>query len=180
MKSLDMGCGKNKRPGSIGLDMNRALPGVDVEYEVRRGRGLPFATNSFDEIYIIDLVEHVDDIAWLLSEVHRVAVPEARVEIQYPHYSSRNAYGDVTHRHLLGLHAFDHFIPATKLGERYQYFTLFNRVFPFGLEKREVIFKIDVVSRPLYAAFGEDVYESMFCRSLPISTIDLKLKVLKE
>lgn len=180
MKGLDLGCGINRHPGCVGLDMNGSLERVDVVHEITKGVNLPFDENSFNQIYLSDIVEHVDDIAWLLSEVHRIGSPNANIEIQYPHYSGRNAYGDVTHRHFLGLGAFNHFIPETKEGQKYQYYKMFDRHFPFAMEDLDLKFKIDVISPLLYRAFGANIYEGYISRVLPISTVKLGLKVLKE
>ena len=180
MTGLDLGCGKNKHPDYIGLDMNGSIYGVDVVHEIKRGVNLPFGENKFDNICLSDIVEHVEDISWLLSEVHRIGSPNANVEIQYPHYSGRNAYGDVTHKHLLGLQAFNHFIPGTQEGEKYQYYTLFGRHFPFAMESIKPRFKIGVVSPLIYRAFGPNFYEGYVSQVLPISTVQINLRILKD
>ena len=41
MTGLDLGCGKNKHPDYIGLDMNGGIYGVDVVHEIKRGVNLP-------------------------------------------------------------------------------------------------------------------------------------------
>ena len=179
MVELDVGCGKNKRSGSIGLDMNPGLEGyVDIFHEIKSLNPLPFGDDSFEKVHMNDIVEHIHDIPWLLSEVHRVAKARAIVCIQYPHYSGKYAYGDVTHCHYLGLRAFDHFIPGTELGDKYQYYTLFGRNFPFELEKIEPKFLLGI-SDIVYKIVGIDMYESLFCRVLPISNVNLELRVLK-
>ncbi|HXF69539.1 MAG TPA: class I SAM-dependent methyltransferase [Thermoflexus sp.] len=45
---LDVGCGRAKRPGAIGLDIN-PLSDADVTADLDR-RPWPFASNSFDRI----------------------------------------------------------------------------------------------------------------------------------
>jgi hypothetical protein len=179
MIGLDIGCCTNKRPGCIGLEMNNSIAGIDVVHRVERGVSLPFKSETFDKIYMIDIVEHVDDIAWLLSEVHRVGIPNAYVEIQYPHYSGRNAFNDVTHRHYLGIEAFDNFVPGKKECGKNPYYTNFNRNFPFALEKTELRFKADVLSRPLFNIFGASFYEGYISQVLPISSVKLEMRILK-
>jgi hypothetical protein len=179
MVGLDIGCCVNKRQGCIGLDMNQSIKGIDLVHKVEKGVHLPFASDSFDRIYMIDIVEHVDDIAWLLSEVHRVGIPDAFVEIQYPHFSGRNAYNDVTHRHYLGMEAFDGFIPGKKSSGKNCYYTNFGRHFPFALDKTELRFKVDVISMPLFHIFGADFYEGYVSKVLPISAVKLEMRVIK-
>ena len=47
-KILDLGCGRNKVPGAIGLDLF-PVPGVDVVHDLE-AFPYPFENNSFDEI----------------------------------------------------------------------------------------------------------------------------------
>ena len=51
---LDMGCGENKRPGFISIDMRRTSS-VDV---IANARFLPFRDKSFDYVYSSHLIEH--------------------------------------------------------------------------------------------------------------------------
>lgn len=181
MKILDLGCGKQKNPDSIGLDMN---PGVnpDIVYEVRFGKNLPFQENSFEKVYMRDFIEHVDNIAWLLSEVHRVSLPGAYVEVQYPHYSSPDARNDVTHRHYLGAHILDHFDPSSAFGGLDSQYTLFGRNFPFRLSRVDVNFQNGIagkISRFLLTKYGIDFYERHFSAFFPIKNIQANLSVIK-
>ena len=73
---LDIGCGRKKYPGSIGIDMSPAgQADVLCDWE----RTLPFADSSFDRVRMIHIIEEVDNIFRVLAEVHRVAKPGARV-----------------------------------------------------------------------------------------------------
>ena len=180
---LDLGCGKSKHPNSIGLDMNLALLGPDdVCFEIKDRFFLPFKDDSFSQVYMYDIVEHICDVPWLLSEVHRVAKPNAQVKIRYPHYSCRGAYGDVTHVNKLNLHAFEHFDPITEMGKKYQYYTMFKRNFPYKIEKTEVAFssKLGGLPRLIYNTIGMDNYERILANFIPIGNVTLDLRVLKE
>ena len=52
-RELDLGCGRNKRPGAIGVDMN---PGVnpDIVFEFTDRNLLPLEDNSFNKIWMLD------------------------------------------------------------------------------------------------------------------------------
>ena len=69
---LDVGCGRKKYPGSIGIDMSAAGQ-ADVLCDWTR---TPFADSTFDEVRLIHMIEEVDDIFRVLAEAHRVAKPE--------------------------------------------------------------------------------------------------------
>jgi hypothetical protein len=179
MKVLDIGCGKSKRIGAIGLDMNPALNGdVDVVHEIKSKVNLPFKDSEFNEIYLSHIIEHIQDIPWLMSELHRIAVPKGQIHIRFPHFSSRNAYGDVTHCHYLGFHSFDHFCPDTKLGREHQYHTFFGRNFPFKIENIRPGSR-SIMLQALYDVMSMNAYEEVVAKIFPISEVNLELRVLK-
>lgn len=178
---LDLGCGKNKYPGAIGLDMN---PGVnpDIVFEFKDRDLLPLEDNSFDEVHMKDFIEHVDDISWLLSEVHRVSRPDSKVYIRFPHYSHKSAYSDVTHTKRLGVQILDHFDPSTKCGEKFSYYTLFGRNFPYKIEDIKLDFSNTArgkVSNLMRVMIGRSLYESYVSHFMPINNVEQTLRVLK-
>lgn len=91
---LDVGCGRKKYPGSIGIDMSAAGQ-ADVLCDWTR---TPFADSTFDEVRLIHMIEEVDDIFKVLAEAHRVAKPGARVVIMTPHYTDHASYCSPAHR----------------------------------------------------------------------------------
>src|SRR5271156_5157157 len=66
---LDVGCGRKKYPGSIGIDMSAAGQ-ADVLCDWTR---TPFADSTFDEVRLIHMIEEVDDIFKVLAESRRQA-----------------------------------------------------------------------------------------------------------
>src|SRR5487761_768437 len=67
---LDVGCGQQKYPGSIGIDMNPDTA-ADVLCHLDRG-ALPFRDNSFDQVRAEHVIEHVADIIATMEEFHRI------------------------------------------------------------------------------------------------------------
>ncbi len=92
---LDVGCGRGKFPGAIGIDCSLA---TEADVICDWARGYPFAENQFDEVRLIHVIEEVPDILAALAETHRVARPGARVVIVTPHYSDHSSYCSPTHR----------------------------------------------------------------------------------
>ncbi len=181
-KILDLGCGLNKYPGSIGLDMN---PGVnpDVLFEIGERNLLPFADSLFDQIQAIDFIEHVRDPQWLLSEIHRVGKSGAEVLINYPHYSSSNAHSDLTHINRgFGVRIFEHYDPSTKYGEKYKSYTNFGRNFPFKIEKVTPRYCLGKSRIPwlLSKVVGLNIYEAFISNLLPIVDVQSRLRIIKE
>lgn len=78
---LNIGCGSKLMEDAINMDIRR-LPdtvGGDI-------RGIPFRNEFFDEVYAIDIIEHmtVDDAEKGLREVARVLKPFGKAFFQLP------------------------------------------------------------------------------------------------
>jgi predicted SAM-dependent methyltransferase len=104
---LDVGCGRHKVTGAVGLDCV-AVQGVDVVYDLNIFP-YPFPANTFDEIYARHVIEHLEDVPHLLAELHRVAKPGARLFINTPHYSYTGSWRDPTHRWHFSAQSFEYF-----------------------------------------------------------------------
>jgi SAM-dependent methyltransferase len=97
MVSLDLGCGKNKKPGFIGVD-SRQFEGVDRVVDLT---GLwPWADGEVDEINASHVVEHftAPQRIHVVNEMFRVLKPGGKATIIVPHWASCRAYGDLTHQ----------------------------------------------------------------------------------
>lgn len=94
---LDLGCGRSKKEGFIGVDC-RQFEGVDVVHNL----GLnvwPWEDNSVDEVNCSHLIEHLkpSERIHFANELCRVMKKGAKAAIITPHYASVRAYGDLTH-----------------------------------------------------------------------------------
>jgi SAM-dependent methyltransferase len=94
---LDVGCGSKKPPGAVGIDLSPQTD-ADVVHDLNT-RPWPLESDSFDEILLQDVLEHLREPYEVFAEVHRVARPGARVQLRTPHFSSSLAYSDPTHLH---------------------------------------------------------------------------------
>jgi SAM-dependent methyltransferase len=92
---LDVGCGRGKYPGAIGIDIS---PATQADVLCDWTKGFPFRENSFDHIRMIHVIEEVPDILEAMAEVHRIARAGARVVIVTPHYTDHSSYCSPTHR----------------------------------------------------------------------------------
>ncbi|MFZ5845671.1 MAG: class I SAM-dependent methyltransferase [Patescibacteria group bacterium] len=109
LKILDLGCGKNKIKGAIGID-RIALEGVDI---VRDLSQFPyhFEDRSIDKIYCWHILEHfdVDTRMKVIEEIHRILKPTGLLEIVAPHAFSIGAFHDPTHKSFFTFHTMDYF-----------------------------------------------------------------------
>lgn len=106
---LDVGCGKAKAPGAIGIDRNRNSQ-ADIIHDLDIFPW-PLAANEFDLILCRHTIEHIADMIGFMEEVHRIARADARVEIVTPHFSNRFSFTDPTHLRHLSIRSFDYFKP---------------------------------------------------------------------
>ena len=96
MRILDVGCGINKVPGSIGVDVNprsRADVLCDLDHFP-----YPFRDGSFDRLYATHVIEHVADVVRTMEEFHRLVCAGGSVLITTPHYTDFSSFCDPTHR----------------------------------------------------------------------------------
>lgn len=107
---LDVGCGQQKYPGSIGIDMNPDTA-ADVLCHLDRG-ALPFRDSVFDELHAIHVIEHVDDVIRTIEEFHRVTRPGGSIFLVTPHYTDYTSFRDPTHRWHLNTESFLYFYPG--------------------------------------------------------------------
>src|SRR5215472_11256032 len=96
MRVLDVGCGINKKPGSIGIDRNPSSR-ADVLADLDRA-SYPFRDSSFDALQAIHVIEHVSDVIRSLEEFHRLVNPGGKILIVTPHYTDFTSFCDPTHR----------------------------------------------------------------------------------
>lgn len=94
---IDIGCGKNKRPGFLGVDQY-PMEGVDIIMDVRQR--WPWDDASVDEAHCSHFLEHLTGLERVvfMNELHRVLKPGAKATIITPHWNSQRAFGDFTHQ----------------------------------------------------------------------------------
>jgi hypothetical protein len=81
---LDLGCGSNKQPGTLGLDMFNQ-PGVDYVIDLQQEK-LPFPNRSVDYVFSAHFLEHLTPPAPIpiFQEINRVAIDGAHLEFWTP------------------------------------------------------------------------------------------------
>jgi ubiquinone/menaquinone biosynthesis C-methylase UbiE len=109
---LDIGCGQEKTPNSLGVDIIRTKV-VDVVADIHR---LPFKDASVDKVLCYQLLEHVDNLIKVMEEIHRVLKPEGRVTIEAPHVKGLDAFRDPTHKKFFTIASMDYFTNDSDYG----------------------------------------------------------------
>src|SRR5947207_1577490 len=81
---VDLGCGRIKLPGFIGVD-RFPMPGVDLVADL--DALLPFASDSVDLIYASHSLEHVRDLSRVMRETYRICKHGAQICIVAPYHA---------------------------------------------------------------------------------------------
>lgn len=129
---LDIGCGKNKKPGFTGLDRVR-MPGVDIVCDLDKEQ-IPLEDGSVDEVFSMHFMEHTADLLFVMEEVWRVCKDGAKVTIAVPYFTSVGAFRDPTHKRFFTYETFDHFTDTKNLP------TFYSDV-RFRIKKKRILFQ---------------------------------------
>jgi SAM-dependent methyltransferase len=94
---LDLGCGKAKKEGFLGVDALK-FESVDVVADLRKQ--WPWKDATVEEVHCSHFLEHLtgEERVHFFNELYRVLKPAAKATIVCPHWSSERAYGDPTHK----------------------------------------------------------------------------------
>ena len=104
---LDLGCGKKKQEGFIGLDI-KAMIGVDIVCDVTKG--IPLQDNSVCFVIADNLMEHIgDEFIDVMNDIWRVCKLGSKVKIIVPGVHTIAAFQDPTHKRFFVLETFDYF-----------------------------------------------------------------------
>ena len=106
MLRLDLGCGPNKKPDHVGVDV-REFPGVDVVGNLGNDPW-PWPDESVDEAHCSHVLEHLTwpERIFFFNELNRVMKKGAKAAIIIPHWCSSRYYGDPTHKEPMSEFAF--------------------------------------------------------------------------
>ncbi len=105
---LNLGCGKTRIPGSIGVD-SVEIPGFVDKVHDLDVVPYPFTESSVDEIHLYHVLEHLHEPVKKIEEMHRILKPGGLLYIRVPHFSSRGAFTDITHLRPYGVESFNCF-----------------------------------------------------------------------
>ena len=116
-ETLDVGCGRYKVPGAIGID-RYDWPEVDIIHDLDL-YPWPFESNSFTHVICRHSLPHLANVVTAMEEVYRITRAGGLVEIVVPHFSSDNAFTDITTQVFFGYRSMDYFCVDRTMRYRY-------------------------------------------------------------
>ena len=116
---INLGCGRLKGKGEIGVDImpytdNKGNQIVDIVRDVEK-RGLPFCDNSAELIIADNVLEHFDDLEFVLNECHRVLHRGGVLQGVVPNAGSDGSFRDPTHKRFFTKSTFDYFCGQSEI-----------------------------------------------------------------
>lgn len=174
-KRLHIGCGEDIKKGYVNLDFVNQ-PGVDVLHDINKAPW-PFKDSTFETVYASHILEHVDNLSDVMTEIHRVCKNGARIVIRGPHFSCGVSYRDPTHRRLFSYFTFEYFSNPKKYYKRIEggLFKIVNRRLNFT---RLAFTPLNIFVNPIINA-NPSMYERFACWILPCSEVIFELEVVK-
>jgi len=118
-KILDLGCGKKKRAGAIGVDYSDRHD-ADVIHNLNVFP-YPFMDEEFDEVYLDNVLEHLNDPMRVMEEIHRISKLGGQVKVIVPYFRSVWAFIDPTHQHFFAVDSFAYYDPEHFICQKYDY-----------------------------------------------------------
>jgi ubiquinone/menaquinone biosynthesis C-methylase UbiE len=176
-KVLDIGCGRDKLPGALGMDVN-PRSAADIIHDLEKFP-YPLPDQSFDEIRAVSVIEHLRDILKTMEELHRICKTGAVLKITVPFFTSRYAYTDFTHKHVFTSRSFDYFDHDEQLS-KYRYSAVRFKKLKVEYEPLPNIYRRDI-ERPLIwlANRKKDFYENYLAHIYPIHDVYFELEVVR-
>lgn len=173
MEILDIGCGRNKKEGAIGIDFC-SNTNADIIHNLNIFPW-PLSDNIFEKVIMNNVIEHLDDIVKVMEEIHRVSKNGAEVIITTPHFSSLYSWQDPTHKHHLALDSFDFFTKDTRHSNFYtdKTFEILEKRIDFGKSLLSIIPKF-------IFCLSKHKYEKHFAFLFPANQLYFRLRVIKK
>ncbi|MFA6888333.1 MAG: class I SAM-dependent methyltransferase [Candidatus Woesearchaeota archaeon] len=135
MSKLNLGCGEKILKGYVNIDII-PLQGVNIVHDLNK-TPYPFKDNEFEEVYVDNVLEHLDNMSKIIKEIYRILKPNGKAIIKVPHFTSHDTWAHPQHTRAFAYDSFDFFVEGTW---RYK---KDGRCFPFTFKKikRKLIFE---------------------------------------
>ena len=171
----------NKKQGYLGIDKVK-LQGVDIICDIEQG--LPFKDDTVDGIRIIQVLEHVRDLIFVLEEFWRACKDGAEIKILVPYWNRVGAFRDPTHVRFFTYRTFDHFTENLRFPNYYSKarFEIAYRKIRFAKSKKQGIWLLLYIWETLKDKFANrfpDIYENTWLKIFCARHLEVRLVVKK-
>lgn len=178
---LDVGCGTNKKEGFLGVDKVK-LPELDIICDIELG--MPFKDSTIEGIRVMQVLEHVKNLIFVMEEFWRVCKPGAKIEVLVPFWNRVAAFRDPTHVRFFTYRTFDHFTEESRFPNHYTKarFEIARRKITFAKSKRNGVWFMLYIWESLKDRFANrfpDIYENTWLKIFCARHLEVTLIVKK-
>jgi len=110
---LNLGCGNDIKKNYLNVDLFNNNLGIDLIFDLNK-YPYPLKENQFDEVLMLNILEHLTNPVKVMEEIHRISKDNAKIIIEVPHFSSYCAWADMTHIRPYSYFAFDYYNISNK------------------------------------------------------------------
>ncbi|HLD88874.1 MAG TPA: methyltransferase domain-containing protein [Candidatus Nanoarchaeia archaeon] len=131
VEKLNFGCGRKILKGYVNVDIQKHKK-IDYSFDFNKFP-YPLENDKFSYILVDNVLEHLDDPAKVLEELHRISKNNAIIHIIVPYYNCSGAYNDVTHKNFFNERSFE------VLSNSSDFYWLEQRKRKFAIKKNELV-----------------------------------------
>jgi predicted SAM-dependent methyltransferase len=102
----NLGCGSKKMKDCINIDISDEF-NPDMICDITKG--ITLDDDSVDEVWAIHILEHINDIIFVMNEIWRICENGAIIHIEVPHQNNPMAFADPTHKRVYNEESFQYF-----------------------------------------------------------------------
>lgn len=179
---IELGCGNSKIfNDSIGVDIIDT-EAVDIIADINKGLSF-IEDGSVDVVYSSHFLEHVNDLEFMLKEIHRILKKGGICKGNVPHFSNPYYYSDYTHKTFFGLYTFSYF-------SKNQFYKRgvpkYNDSFSFQIKHIKLVFWSHFLLLNIFRKLimlicnssksTQEIYEASFTRLFPAYEIYFELE----
>jgi len=145
---LNLGCGYRPREGAINQDKFKHSQWVDVAHDLN-STPWPWQDNTFNHVYMMDVLEHLQDVVKSLEEVHRILKTGGLFDLEVPGAHHQISFRDPTHLHFFTPESMDYFIPGKDMEKWYGFYSKMRwqmKSITFSPEMENIYFVMEKIS----------------------------------
>lgn len=180
MLKIDLGCGRSKKDGFIGVDC-LGFDNVDIVHDLNKFP-YPFSDNEVDEVYMDNVLEHLKNPIKVIDEIYRISKNKAIITISVPYFRSFYSVIDPTHKSFFGVFWFYYFYPKHPFFDKYSYSKSMFNIKKIEFDREWKNSKMSFIHKMIvnFAEKNPDYYERKISHIIPLNSLTFHLEVIKE